>query len=46
MTGNEKALLKVAEALDKITLVYCLSRNGNTLSIKLSLDNVDVEAGR
>lgn len=46
MTGNEKVLLGAIEALDKIALVYCLSRNGNTLTIKLSLDSVDLEAGR
>ena len=45
--AHDKALLEVVQALDKITLVYGLSRkeNGN-LSIKLSLNNVDVEVER
>lgn len=48
MTGtHDKALLEVVQALDKITLVYSLSKKENgKLSIELSLDNVDVEAGR
>jgi len=38
---NKKALLKVVEVLDKVSLVYGLSReeNGN-LSIALNLNNV------
>jgi len=40
---NEKALLKVVEVLDKVALVYGLSREENgKLSIELNLDNVDV----
>lgn len=38
---NEKALLKVVEALDRVALVYGLSKKGTKLSIKLNLDNVD-----
>lgn len=38
---NEKALLKVVEALDKVVFVYGLSREENgRVSIELNLDNV------
>ncbi|MBA7490758.1 hypothetical protein ES702_01301 [subsurface metagenome] len=44
---HDKALLEVVRALDKITLVYGLSRKENgSLSIELSLDNVNMEAER
>jgi len=44
---NEKALLKVVEALDKVALVYGLSRKENgKLGIALNLNNVDVKVGK
>ena len=44
---HDKALLEVVQALDKVALVYGLSRKENgKLSIELSLDSVDVEAER
>jgi len=47
MTGTYKqALAEVIKALDKVTLVYVLSKKGTKLSIELNLDNVDVETGR
>ena len=47
MTGTYKQVLaEVIEALDKVTLVYVLSRKGTKLSIELNLDNVDVEGER
>lgn len=43
MTGTYKQkLAEVVEALDKVTLVYVLSKKGTKLSIELNLDNVDV----
>lgn len=44
MSKNEQALIKVVEALDKISLVYGLSKRGNILNIELSLDNVEARA--
>lgn len=45
MTGTYKqALAEVIEALDRVTLVYVLSKKGIKLSIELNLDDVDGRA--